>query len=377
MDATTRAAHFILDPDARRNDSFPAPRGSPGPNLPRNDTAMLGRRVGGRVDVLTHGLVPYAAALAAAGLWRKGVVPARHRVAWAAVFGIAGASPDLDGLLDMLSERSDALYFLQHRGVSHTAWGAPLFALATLGVLVGLARLFPRRFGLFAWRPALLAAAVLGSLTHLALDALTFTGVPLFWPFSWTRVSLQLYHWLVWWMFPIGALALALHLWGRFDARAMTRVGALLVAILVVIGGVRLATRPDVDGALVFPRADERAWTVLVPVDGGWEATTWRGDERLDRMTFLGNIEPGGDEAVARALAHPAWLGLKMESFGPIVTTATRAGDAWNVTLVDVAARYEALTGAQWTPTTPDTTAWGEVQMLVRDDGITVVKRGW
>lgn len=333
------------------------------------------------MDIATHALVPMAGALAALGFLRRDAIEDRRRAAIATVFGIAGFAPDLDGLIDGLSARSDALYFLQHRGLSHTLVGAPLFGLVALGALVLLARAWPRRMSLFTWRPVLVPAAILGSLTHLVLDGVTYSGVPLLWPFSFARVGFPLFHWLVWWLFPVGALVLALHAVGRLSRRRVVQAGALVVVALLVVASVRVVTRPSAadlpEGALVFPASSELAWTIATPIpDGSWRVETYRDGRLQDPVEFFHRAPEEAAEAIARVTETGAFKGFRMGSFGPVVTQAHREGEAWNVTFLDVAQRYEALHDPRWTPAEPFED-WGYVTFLVRGEEIDVVHRGW
>lgn len=332
------------------------------------------------MDVATHLLVPYAAALAALGFWRRGELGDRRRAAVAAVFGVSGAAPDLDGLVDGLSSRFDALYWLQHRGVSHTAWGAPLFALALLLVLAWMARAWPRRMSLFAWRPALVPAAVLGSWTHLVLDGITYGGVPLLWPLSFHRFGFMLFHWLVFWLFPVGALLLGIHAAGRLSRRRVAQGGVLVVALLVVVAGVRVATRPEArEGELIFPRPSDVTWmSVSREGEDGWIVGERGRDGGLhDAMVFRGGVPDAALDAVHAAQRHAAYRGFLMGSFGPRVTMASPLGDGgWNVTFVDVVQRYDALHEPRWTPTEPFED-WGYVSFHVRGADVDVVHRGW
>lgn len=332
------------------------------------------------MDVATHALVPLAGALAAYGFLRRDAPQDRRKAAVAGVFGVAGFAPDLDGLIDPLSARFDALYWLQHRGVSHTLLGAPVFALATLGALVLLARVWPRRASLFAWRPALVPAAVIGSWTHLVLDGITYSGVPLLWPFAFGRVGFPLFHWLVWWLFPVGVVVLALHAARRLSRRRVVQAGALVVIALVLVATVRATTRPwDVaDDERVFPRNSMQEWVIAKPHDNGsWLVQTQRAGERFDPQWFEAREPPEAAEAIERARGTSAYRGFLMGSFGPVVTTADREAAGWNITFTDAAQRYEAVRDPRWTPTRPFD-AWGYVSFVVRDDGgIAVTHRGW
>lgn len=329
------------------------------------------------MDVATHLLVPYAGALAAFGFWRRGATDDRGRAAVALVFGVAGFSPDLDGFLKWVAELDERLYFMQHRGLSHSLVGAPLFALAFVGVLA----LFARRVGWlrnFAWRRAFLPAIVLGSWTHLVLDGVTLAGVPLLWPFASGRWTLGIFSWLVIWLLPVCAAVLGLHTWGRLDRRGVVVSGAVVVAILVVVGGFRVATRPDVaPGELVFPRESASEWLVATPAPSGWTLATESGGIRRDMQDFEDVEPPEAAEAVARARDTGNYRGFLMGRYGPEVVVAVAASDGWDVTFTDAAQRYEALRDPRWTPTEPDLDAWGYVRFTVTSDAVAVVHRGW
>lgn len=331
-----------------------------------------------RVDVATHALVPMAAALAALGFWARDEPQDRRKAAFAAVFGLAGAAPDLDGLIDPLSEWFDSLYWLQHRGVSHTFAGAPIFGLILLLALSAGAAAWPRRMGLFAFRPRLVVAAATGAWTHLVLDAVTYSGVPLLWPFVDGRFGFMLFHWLVFWLFPVGAIVLGLHMIGRLSRRRVVQAGALVVVVLLVLAGVRAASRPDVeDGQLVFPTKRELSWVVATPhANGTWVLETHRLGDRSDAVWFEPNEPEAATDAIARAKATDAYRGFRMGSFGPQVVVAVQEAAGWNVTILDIAQRYEAMHAPRWAPSEPYE-EWGYVRFLVRDDGIDVLHRGW
>ncbi len=332
------------------------------------------------VDVATHFLVPYAGALAALGLARRGVMADPGRLALAVAFGLGGAAPDLDGLLDPLSEWDSAWFALQHRGASHSLVGAPVLALVVVGALAVASRWWPSRLSAFAWRPAIGVAAALGSLSHLALDAVTFGGVPLAWPFVDGRVTLGIFGWLVWWLFPVGVVVIALHAWGRLGPRRVVVAGALVVAALVVVAGVRLAERPwPGDGALVFPTDRDLVWMVATPAaNGSWLVESSRLGARSDPAWFEPSTPPGAEGAFAIVRDSDAYRGFLLGAFGPVVERAERRADGgWNVSFVDVAQRYYATHAPSWTTTDPHD-AWGLLALVVREDRVTAVThRGW
>lgn len=331
------------------------------------------------MDIATHLLVPYAGILAAFGFHRRGAPRDRTRTAQAAVFGVSGFAPDLDGLVDPLSARLDALYWLQHRGASHSLVGAPFFALLLALMLAFAARRWPRVFGLFAWRASFVPFAVLGSWTHLLLDGITLSGVPLLWPFAWGRVGFFHFHWLVIWLLPIGAVALALHAFGRLSRPSLVRVGVFVVVALVLVAGARAATKPAFDDAtLVFPRSSVSEWIVVRELpNGSFEAALHRDGVESSQMVFEHRLTQQALPAAQRAAATDAYRGFLMGSYGPRVVHAAPAADgAWLVTFTDVAQRYEALHEPRWTPTEPFE-AWGYVSFRVQGEAVEVLHRGW
>lgn len=329
------------------------------------------------MDVATHLLVPYAGALAALGLWRRDVSD-RRRAALALAFGVAGFAPDLDGAVKWLAELHDGLYFMQHRGVSHSLVGAPLFALAFAGGLSLLARRF-RRLDLFLWRPGFLAAVVLGSWTHLVLDAVTLAGVPLLWPFAFGRWTLGIFSWLLIWMLLPAAAVLSLHAAGRVTRRGVVAAGAFAVVALLAVGGLRVAERPEIaPGELVFPRASAFEWLVATPLpEGGWRLALERDAARHDPRDFVPSEPPEAAAAVARARDTDNYRGYLLGRYGPEVVVALPVAGGWDVSFTDAAQRYEALSGPRWTPTEPDLDAWGYVRFVVREADVEAVHRGW
>lgn len=329
------------------------------------------------MDIATHLLVPYAAALAAFGYWRKGGSGDRRRASAAAVVGVAGFAPDLDGLLDGIAEALPDYYWLQHRGVSHTLLFSPLFAFTLVGSLSLLARRWPARFGLFSWRASFVPWAVLGAWSHLMLDAVTLAGVPLWWPFAFGRTAFMLFHWLVIWLLPPAALVLGLHAFGKLDRRRLVQAGAALALVLVVLAGWRLAERPDMEEALVFPRDSAREWLVVrQAANESHHAALWRDGNLHDDMWFEPAEPAAAASAIGRARDTGGYKGFLMGSYGPEVVQAAREGDAWRVRFTDVAQRYEALHEPRWTPTTPFED-WGYVEFLVDEASVTLTHRGW
>lgn len=128
-------------------------------------------------------------------------VPVGVTLVEASLGGLALVGAALTASLVMMPDYDQRLPFVSHRGVTHTLAFALLFGLAlgavagTLGEAGGLA--VSGSFVVFDYEVASLRAFgfFLGTFTvlsHLAADALTPSGVPLLWPLSDYRVSLDL-----------------------------------------------------------------------------------------------------------------------------------------------------------------------------------------
>lgn len=293
------------------------------------------------MDVFTHFAVPY---LLLWGLRR----PHRERLA----AGLGGYAPDLDVLTVPLVHLFPDLYYLGHRGVSHTLFGAPLHALFLVCVLAlpWWSRRWPRmaeyRFG-----PRLVAIALLASYTHLALDLVTMWGVPLLWPWSFARFTTGWFFYSVLWALPVSAWLAWRALRGRADERFLRGVAVALVVVFLASGTIRVVTYPGTpEGGVAQPLALDWQWATLRPVDGGWEVRWWSGGVPVGNVTYphAPPVTPEGVEALRRAEDTSLHRRFLMYAGGPVATVAERAPDGtYNLTFFDLMerAQLEAHTG--------------------------------
>ncbi len=341
------------------------------------------------MDVFSHFLLPFGVALVVFGLWRHppedpgpGQVNRRQDlIALAVVFGAAGASPDLDSIYHGLRHTGD-LYFLQHRGVSHTLLGAPLHGLVSTGLIVLTARIFPKRLGWLHWRAAYIPTAVLGGFSHLLLDAWTYGGVPLWWPITSQAVSLNLYPWLLIWMVPPAGIVTVLWLLGRLSTRRVAIFTIVLVLLVAANGGIRIAERPPIlEEEQAYPRSMYQEWIVLTPdqenedawfvqiyFDGRPQEPQWHNQTR---------IEPGSEDALRLAKETNDHRGFTMNTFGPIIIETEPLDDhTWEITFTAIVARLDAKSDPAWTPTRPHED-WGLLRMHVTNETVQTLHRGW
>lgn len=288
------------------------------------------------MDIFTHALLPFALLAALR----------RPRAAGLAA-GLGGAMPDIDAFFTWVARLDDALYGFTHRGWSHSLWGAPLLAVVGLVVLAQpwWARRWPR-MAAFQATPETLAAAALGGLLHVAVDALTISGVPALWPLSTERVTANLFFYSALYMTPVGVWLIWRLAKGRLDDALLMKGAALLVAAIVVGGAVRLATQPRElpDGAVVQPTPSEVRWVVAVPVEGGWDVRDHAALGEEHRFVFVGNATPAAAEAVARARALGTYVAWSWVNPAPVVN-ATAIEGGWRVEFRDAVALHRDATG--------------------------------
>lgn len=310
------------------------------------------------MDVFSHFVLPYLVVH---------VATRDRRAALAA--GIGAFSPDVDALTAILA-LWDPLYFLGHRGVSHSLLGAPLYALGTLLLLRARfwRRLIPihdeLRFG-----PRLALLAVAFSYTHLALDALTHWGVPLLYPWSVERISAGWFFYSVGAMVPVSIWVVWRTARGTDTARGRRVALVLLVAILVVAGGVRAATYPDdPDIEVAYPAAAEWSWTALERTQTGWRATFYSWGREIGQAEYLEPPvrDPQAAAAVERAKGHVEYRAFELYTRGPHVTQVEpREEGGWNVTFLDLQERAQA-DRAPWFPLAEKA---GKLAFAVHEDG--------
>lgn len=113
-------------------------------------------------------------------------------------FIIGGIAPDFDVLVSWLPILWSELYFLQHRGLFHTVFFAPVVAAALIGLTGYLGRVSDKNLIQTASQRIAtpltsrsIAAGFFGSIMHLLMDWISVRGVVLFYPLDSTRYSLS------------------------------------------------------------------------------------------------------------------------------------------------------------------------------------------
>lgn len=138
------------------------------------------------MDSFTHALLPFFLAASMT----------KSRAFSAAVF-LGALSPDFDVIVSWIGYILN-IEILSHRGITHTLFfgfftaAIVLYIFSRKKIQGFFAQLLGKRFEL-EFSPIMLAAAYVGALSHLFLDALTTRGIPLFYPLSAKRYSFELF----------------------------------------------------------------------------------------------------------------------------------------------------------------------------------------
>lgn len=310
------------------------------------------------MDVFSHFALPFLLVY---------LVTRRKPLALAA--GIGGFAPDLDALTSLVA-LWDPLYFLGHRGVSHSLLGAPFYALgAVLALRAPFWRhLIPIHDQLkFGPRAALVAIAF--SYTHLLLDLVTHWGVPLLYPWSIQRYTTGWFFYSVTAMVPFSMWIVWKTARGTDTTRTRAIGLAALLAVLLVAGGLRYATYPrDASFDVAHPSALEWSWTTLERTDAGWNATFWSWGKPIGSVEYL--APPLGDPlsraAVLKAQEHVEYRAFLLYTAGPhVLQVEPRDDGGRNVTLLDLMERAQA-DRAPWFPLAEKA---GRLRLAVLADG--------
>jgi membrane-bound metal-dependent hydrolase YbcI (DUF457 family) len=313
------------------------------------------------LDTLTHGFVPYAAFTIAKR-------PRVERIAAA----IGGIAPDLDATWAWLSHAHEQAYPLVHRGFSHTIWGAPMLATFLLFFLAhpAIARRLQRFENIWFTKGALLPL-LLGAWSHLLLDAITITGIPLFWPAYDGRFTTDWFFFGIPYLLPLSLFGWIMVWRGKATDRVVRRTFVAILVVLLLAGGLRMYTYPrDLEGGEdVTPAPVDWMWYVSKPNETGVlaYATSWGGqrigeeflphhlyDESRDAQRRCEDAVGfvawkwylWGDPVIeARRLVHPyddESRAPGMDSF-PLPPGSSIPNGTWDITYQDSAIQYNIL----------------------------------
>ena len=202
---------------------------------------------------------------------------------------LGGLAPDVDASLMALGWD---VYLRWHDAGTHAIAGTPLVALLTA--------LLVRTWATSASFGALLAGAWLGALSHVCFDVFSGAGIRLLWPLSSHVFSMPVVAMAD--PLAIGVMvagAFALWVWPRVPRTA----GALVVVLLAVLCGVKLATRAWATAAYAEQAARDGATPGAMGIEAAWGS--WREWHVFDRRA----------DGTVRAFAVDGWSGAVRPRF--------------------------------------------------------------
>lgn len=189
------------------------------------------------MDLITHFLVPYAVLF---------MLKSKYKLEGA--FG--GISLDFDVLIVWVGILFPELFIFSHRGITHSfIFGFVtsvlfLYVVSRKPVKELVGKIIHRDLPLSFTRTTVMVV-FFGALTHLFLDSLTSKGIPLLYPFTITRFSVELYYYLNFITIVI-ATAVLIVLYLRLDSKYKKAALTVFMVILISFGGIRAYEKADV-----------------------------------------------------------------------------------------------------------------------------------
>lgn len=298
------------------------------------------------MDLFTHFIVPFAI------LTLLKFKDIKDRLSGA--FG--GISIDFDFVLFPIGFLLPELFIFSHRGITHSF----IFGLLTAIIFIYIISR-PSAYGfinyvikrdikvVFTWRSV--TFAYFGVLIHLFLDFLTTGGIPLFYPFSLTRFTANLYYYTDI-VTTVVALAVLIILYLRLDPKYKKIALVGFMIMLISFGGIRAYEKMDTiqsqtlsDGytqITAYPTADMFTWTV-VESDGGnkYKFFTYNTLQRTisdmgeaKNLTMKNGTYSSAQEAIKYANNLPEVQGFKWDHTYTCIN-AERVPSGWNITYFD------------------------------------------
>jgi len=297
------------------------------------------------MDLFTHFIVPFAILT---------LFKVKDRLSG----GLGGISIDFDVVLFIIGFISPELFMFTHRGITHSF----IFGFVTSTIFLYIISR-PEIYGFinhvikrnvkvkFNWHTILLA--YFGVLTHLFLDFLTTGGIPLFYPFSLTRFTANLYYYTDP-VTTIAALAVLIILYLRLAPKYKKIALAGFIIMLISFGGIRAYEKMDIiqeqsqtlsDGytqITAYPTADMFTWTV-VESDGGSKyrvfnynnlQKTYSNMREAQNLTIKNGTYESAQKAIKYADNLPEVQGFKWDHTYTCIN-AERVTSGWNITYFD------------------------------------------
>jgi len=232
--------------------------------------------------------------------------------------------PDIDILFKPYSDRYPSLYMFTHGGVTHSIPGAVAMApLALTASAVAIAwGAFPIPEQDFRW--VLMGGFfILGTFTHLFLDALAYPGIPLLYPVTPQKYTAGIFQGPSLVLFAASLIFATLSLSGMGGQTLTWTYAAFCILFILASGGIAFAVRAGTRGRAI-PTLHPLRWIILAEDDGRYILSSFHllsgtGPEKI--FPKYRNTAPHELEDLVR---RPEYQRLRFYSY---VITANRDGD--------------------------------------------------
>lgn len=303
------------------------------------------------MDLFTHFIVPFILLF---------FLKSRYKLEGA--FG--GISVDFDFFIIFVGILFPQLFVFTHRGITHSfVFGFVsavifLFIITRGPVQKTIGRMIKRDLNLtFTYKTILIA--YFGVLIHLLLDFLTTGGIPLFYPFSLTRFSGELYYYTDA-ITTLAALVVLGCLYFKIDPRYKKGAMILFMVLLISMGGIRgweknnalNSFESEIEGNFAYiaayPTSDMFTWNVVLRSSDNQRYALYEYRGRNGEKIFQGNysaltIKNGTYTSAITAIKKADELSVvenfKWRSFYTCIEASYENGQ-WKLTYFDIVGSY-------------------------------------
>jgi inner membrane protein len=304
------------------------------------------------MDLFTHFLVPFIILT---------IIKSRYRLAGA--FG--GISIDFDTLfVSWIGILFPQLFIFSHRGITHSFFFAFFTTLIFLYVISRkrvnqfISNIIKRDISI-EFNKISVIVAFFGGVIHLFLDFLTARGIPLFYPFSLTKYSAELYQNVdLITMIVAGIVMIIIYL--KINPNYKKIAMTIFIIILVSFGGLRASEKLDViesqtptlnenySKLTVYPTNDIYEWQVIQSNSPNSTYLVYNYNTNNREKTSLQYYNTplitngsyiDGIHAIKLANSNPLVQRFKWNSHYSLIN-ASYTGKDWNITYYDIIDSY-------------------------------------
>lgn len=254
------------------------------------------------------------------------MLPAPNSLSGPALFALVlgAVLPDIDIFFKPFSDRHPSLYMFTHGGITHSIPGAIAMApLALAGSAVALGwGAFPSSEQGFPW--VLMGGLfILGTFTHLFLDALAYPGIPLLYPLTPQKYTAGIFPGPSLVLFAASLIFATLSLSG-LGGQSLTGVYAVFCILFILAsGGITLAVRAGRPGRAI-PTFHPLRWLIIVEDDGKYLLSSFHLLSGTGEEKIFPKYTNTSAQELEDLVRRPEYQRLRFYSY---LITANRDGD--------------------------------------------------